>query len=102
MLSASSDKTIKLWDLKMHKVLKSWDYHKDSISCLDVSKDFTRFCSGSLNGELFLNDIKNNVYCNVDNLTSPINSVSLLNNSHIFTTSNSSIYEYVKILLLRI
>ncbi len=100
-ISISSDKTVKLWDLYTHRVLKNWDYHQDSVYSLSISDNFTKFISGSKNGEIYFTDIMKSVYCKIAKQNEPITSLALSNNLDILaTTSNSKIYEFVNNIII--
>lgn len=57
---------MKIWDLGMHRVLKSWDFHTDAIHSLFVNEYFTKILTGGKNGEIFLTDTVKNSYCQLD------------------------------------
>lgn len=97
-LSISSDKTIKIWDLGMHRVLKSWDFHTDAIHSLYVNDYFTKLITGSKNGELFLTDISRNCYCAIDQIKNE-NIISIAMNDKnqvLIGTDKSKLVQYVK------
>ena len=100
-MTVSSDKTVKLWDLHTHKVLKNFDFHKDdSVMAMSCNKDFTKMVTGSRKGEIFFTDIAKSIYCRMDNLKEEsILSLALSNDSqYIFaTTSKNKLIEYVYI-----
>jgi WD40 repeat protein len=82
----------------MHKVIKSWDFHKDSINCLFINENFSKILTGSINGELYLTDLSRNAYSLIDNLENQsIISVSMNQNFEIFaSTDKNRVYNYVR------
>lgn len=94
-LSISSDKTVKVWDINTHKILKNWEFHQDSVHSLFVNDNFTRILTGCKSGEIFLTDIARNCYCKIDRLNEPITSMVLTKNLEIMaSTSRNKLYEY--------
>lgn len=100
-ISVSSDKTVKLWDLHTHKVLKNYEFHKDeSVTSLCCNKEFTRMVTGSRKGEIYLTDVLKSIYCKVDNLKEEsILSLAINNDAQFIyaTTSKNKLIEYVDI-----
>ncbi len=95
-MSASHDKTVKVWDLQTHKVLKNWDYHQDSVHSLYVNENFTKVLTGSRIGEVYLTDLSTGCFCKIDNVGEAVTSLAMNKELDILcTTSQSKIYEYV-------
>lgn len=95
-LSVSSDKTVKVWDLYTHKVLKNWEFHTDSVHSLFVNDTFTKILTGSKNGEIFLTDLSRSVFCKIDTVNEPITSLAMSDNLEIYAaTSQNKLFEYV-------
>jgi WD40 repeat protein len=97
-VSVSDDKSIKVWDMGMHKVIKSWDIHTDSINSLFINENFSKILTGSKNGELYLTDLSRNTYSLIDKLENEsIISIAMNQNFEIFTaTDKSRMYYYVR------
>ncbi len=97
-MSVSYDKSIKIWDLGMHLVIKSWDFHKDSINCLFINENFSKILTGSKNGELYMTDLTRNTYSLIDKLDNQsIISIAMNQNFEIFaSTDKSRVYNYVR------
>jgi hypothetical protein len=82
----------------MHRVLKNWDFHQDSVHSLWVSDGFNRFLTGGRNGEIFMTDLVKGCYCKIDKINEPITSIAMNGNMEIIaSTSNSKMYEYVSL-----
>jgi WD40 repeat protein len=97
-ISVSSDKTLKVWDLQSHRILKNWEFHNDSIFSLSVSDNFTKIVTGGKNGEIYLTDLAKGAYTKVDNVRDPVISLALksYNDFAIYaSTSGNKLYEYV-------
>ncbi|KAG2367096.1 hypothetical protein BDR07DRAFT_1394292 [Suillus spraguei] len=54
MVTASNDKTLRLWDLKRGVVLKKMEGHRSSVSSLAVLRDGQLIASGDYNGEVII------------------------------------------------
>jgi WD40 repeat protein len=98
-MTISSDKTIKLWDLYTHKVLKNYEFHKDdSVMAMCCNRDFTKMVSGSRKGEIFFTDITKSIYSRLDNLKDEcILSLAISNDANYIyaTSSKNKLIEYV-------
>ena len=57
MLTGSNDSTVKIWDLREKKCVKTYSGHKERISALDFSPDGCWFASGSDDGTVRVWDI---------------------------------------------
>jgi len=57
LISASTDKTICLWDLKNYKLIKKLEGHTDGVQCLKILKDDT-LASGSFDNSIKIWDLK--------------------------------------------
>ncbi len=81
----------------MHRVLKNWDFHTDSIHSLFVNNYFTKLITGSKNGELYLTDISKNSYCLIDSVKNEnIISIAMNNKNELFVgTDKSKLLQYV-------
>jgi len=77
LLSASLDKTIKLWNLKKRKCLNTFEKHTDRVFALEVI-DQEHFVSGSANGELFLWHINEGYSVSLDQLGGSIFAITLV------------------------
>ena len=66
------------------------------IHSLYVNDNFSKFITGSKNGEIYLTDIYKSCYCKVDKIENePITSLTMTDNLDIIaTTSKNKIYEY--------
>ena len=47
IVTGSSDNSIKIWDLKLEILIKTFDDHIDSINCIDISRCGKKIASGS-------------------------------------------------------
>ena len=56
--SASSDKTIRLWELETGRMLRVLDYHGDNVTSLSFSPDGKTIASGSLDKTVGIADVK--------------------------------------------
>jgi WD40 repeat protein len=56
--SASSDKTIRLWDLDAGRMLRILDYHRDNVTSIAFSPDGKTIASGSLDKTVLICDVK--------------------------------------------
>jgi WD40 repeat protein len=56
--SASSDKTIRLWDVDAGRMLRSLDYHRDNVTSIAFSPDGKTIASGSLDKTVLICDVK--------------------------------------------
>jgi len=82
----------------MHRILKNWDFHTDSIHSLFVNEYFNKVITGSKNGEIFLTDLSKNCYCLIDYVKNEnIISVAMNENNQILVGSDKSkLLQYVK------
>ena len=55
--SASSDKTIRLWDLETGRMLRVLDHHLDNVTSLSFSPDGKTIASGSLDKTIAISDV---------------------------------------------
>ena len=56
LITGSSEKTIKIWDIKCNKLLNTLIGHNHTISCLAAISD-DRICSGSWDGTIKIWDL---------------------------------------------
>ncbi len=56
--SASSDKTIRIWDLETGRMLRVLDHHRDNVTSLSFSPDGKSIASGSLDKTVAISDVK--------------------------------------------
>lgn len=64
LLSGSADQTIKLWSLKNHRVLRTFDMHSSSVwSLYSQFDDFRVFYSGDRDGFLYKTDLRGCTVC---------------------------------------
>ncbi|MGA9767415.1 MAG: caspase family protein [Blastocatellia bacterium] len=56
--SASSDKTVRLWEVQTGRMLRVFDYHKDSVTSIVFSPDGKTIVSGSLDKTVAICDVK--------------------------------------------
>jgi hypothetical protein len=83
--------------MHMHRVVKNYDYHADSVNCLYVNEGFNRFLTGGKNGEIFMTDLARGCYCKIDEVDDPITSIVMNSKMEILaSTSKNKIYEYVR------
>lgn len=82
----------------MHRVIKNWDFHTESIHSFFVNESFTKILSGGANGDLFLTDIVKNFYCPIDNIKDEhILSIAMTEKNQIFvSTDKNKLLEYVR------
>jgi hypothetical protein len=87
--------------MHMHRVLKNWEFHEDSVHSLWVSDGFNRLISGGRNGEIYMTDLVRGCYSKIDKVGEPVTSLAMNGNMEIIaSTANSKIYEYVREQLL--
>lgn len=68
---------------------------------MTIDNNFNKIFTGSKNGDLSFIDLPSGSYFKIDNLKDNITSIGLNNNFDIIaSTSNSKLYEYVKILII--
>lgn len=58
MASASSDKTVRLWETDTGKMLRVLDHHRDNVTSISFSPDGKTIASGSLDKTVGLCDVK--------------------------------------------
>ncbi len=58
LVSVSSDKTVKIWDVKRKKLIKTLEGHGDIITSVDISKDKKFIATGSWDGSINLWDFE--------------------------------------------
>ncbi len=58
MASASSDKTVRLWETDTGKMLRMLDHHRDNVTSIAFSPDGKTIASGSLDKTIGLCDVK--------------------------------------------
>jgi WD40 repeat protein len=59
LISASKDKTIKIWDLQKAKIIGTLKGHLRGVNCIAISPDGTKIVSGSDDGHLKIWDLLN-------------------------------------------
>lgn len=97
----SSDKSIKMWDLRTHRILRNWEFHQDSVHSIFVNDTFSRILTGSKNGEIFMTDLARSLFTKIDHVEEPITSLAMTKNLKIYAaTSKNSLYEYVSYRLI--
>ena len=57
MISASSDCSIKVWDVGERRCIKTYSIHEDSVWTLAIDQTFTRLFSAGRDGNVFLTDL---------------------------------------------
>ena len=57
MVTASSDWSIKLWDIGERRCIKTYYIHRDSVWSLAVDHTFTQLFSGGRDGSVFVTDL---------------------------------------------
>jgi WD40 repeat protein len=56
--SASSDKTIRLWEVASGRMLRTLDHHRDNVTSISFSPDGKTIASGSLDKTVAISDVK--------------------------------------------
>jgi hypothetical protein len=85
-----------VWDLHTHRVLKTWDYHKDSIHALAVADNFKRVITGSKDGEIFMIDLTRGPYTKIDTLPEGVISLAIDDGLNFYASTARGLYEYVR------
>ena len=96
LISVSSDKTIKFWDISKKKFIYNLDYHKSSIHSLFINSDFNKMITGSMDGEIYLNDFQLENYALFDKIDDCILDIQMNENENEIITSsrNGKLYIY--------
>ena len=95
-VSSSHDKTVKVWDLFSHRVLKNFEFSNESIHSMTIDNSFNKILTGSKKGELSFIDLPSGNYFKIDSLGEDITSIGLNSKFDLLvSTSQSKLYEYV-------
>ena len=80
----------------MHKVLKSFDFHTDSVTAMTTNNSMTKLITGSRNGEIYVTDLQRISFTKLDTVLDPITSICVNSNYDLLcATSTCKLYEYV-------
>uniref|UniRef100_UPI00358EDB68 protein NEDD1-like n=1 Tax=Myxine glutinosa TaxID=7769 RepID=UPI00358EDB68 len=60
ILSGGKDAAVNIWDCKSNKLQKSFNDHKDAVTCVSYNENDSYVASGSLRGEILLHNIITN------------------------------------------
>ena len=96
LISISSDKTIKYWDISNQKYIYNFDYHKSSVNSIFINKDFNKMITGSIDGEIYINDFELENYALFDTLNDCILDIAMNEKEDQIITSsrNGKLYIY--------
>jgi hypothetical protein len=86
--------------LHTHRALKTWDFHKDSIHGLAVTKNFKRVLTGGKDGDLFMIDLARGPYTKIDTLPEGVISLAIDEEMNFYAGTARGLYEYVKIIVI--
>ena len=96
LISISSDKTIKYWDISNQKYIYNFDYHKSGVNSIFINKDFNKMITGSIDGEIYINDFELENYALFDTLNDCILDIAMNEKEDQIITSsrNGKLYIY--------
>ena len=92
----SCENYLDYWDINKQKIIFDLDYHKGNINCFYVNNNFNKIISGSINGEIYINDLNVQKYSLLNNIEKPVLDIQFndLENQILFSDSNGNLYIY--------
>ena len=92
----SCENYLDYWDINKQKIMFDLEYHKGNISCFYVNNNFNKIISGSINGEIYINDLNVQKYSLLNNIENPVLDIQFndLENQILFSSSNGNLYIY--------
>ena len=96
LISISSDKTIKFWDVSKQKFIYNFDYHKSGVCSLYINKYFNKMITGSIDGDIFINDFDLKNFALFDNINDSVLDIQMNEeeNQIISSCRNGKLYLY--------
>ena len=96
LVSASWDKTIKLWDAQTGGVAKTFFGHKGHVLCVSISVDSTTIASGSVDRTICLWNVRSGECCNTIQQQEYISHVMLspTDPQHLMSISNQKVWQW--------
>ena len=96
LISVSSDKTIKFWDISKKKFIYNLEYHNSSIHSLFINNDFDKMITGSIDGKIYINDFQIGNYALFDEIDDCILDIQMNESENQIITSsrNGKLYIY--------